>query len=687
MDKFFNRILSAKPIYKKIFKIFTVLVLITSFAIYGITALSKQTKLIPENPLIVSADNNSQVSLSSGYKELIDKNDQKDTNMEKNEQKDIETEEREQKDQKDKNPKQKSSQEDVDSKNDDSLKDNTPKDENTDLDNNLPNIEITKPEDKEEKKSNQYFTTSIINGETVATRNYSFHIKQLEHPYIVKDIQVHLNGSTNDIHNISGDKTTLTNVNLTLAEGNNNIKVSINYEEKDGKTFTVFGDYTVIYEKDAIIINTDLEDKETYQDALTFQARAFQGKQEVPIKVTHNDKVVNGNDSNKYEVNLKEGKNIISIHAEQNEVEASKTYTIVYKKPSLTIETDLKNQTVNTSNFSFTARAFDGKERVNLTIHHNEKSISENEKGEYSVTLIEGENIFVLTAKKGNVKHTETYKVIYSPEVGNGEGQEEDKHAPTITIFDIKDGETIKNATRTFHVKAVSYEGKSLTGGNGVVTATNNGKPISINWSDSSQVSFTVKLENGENNIVVTAKDSEGNTATKKITVYGKVVEEGGVIGTITLSLEATTIGLGKIIPPEKVEIYQGEHASHVIDRVFKKHGITYDYTGTHENGFYLAAIYRNGLVKNPKIPDDLLELLKRDFTRVETDSYDPNSLGEFDFTEGSGWMYSVNGIYPNVGFADYYFKDGDVVRIRFTLALGADIGGGMPGSDYGKEW
>src|SRR5699024_1527388 len=29
------------------------------------------------------------------------------------------------------------------------------------------------------------------------------------------------------------------------------------------------------------------------------------------------------------------------------------------------------------------------------------------------------------------------------------------------------------------------------------------------------------------------------------------------------------------------------------------------------------------------------------------------------------------------VGFADYYLSDGDVMRTQFTLALGADIGGG----------
>ena len=59
---------------------------------------------------------------------------------------------------------------------------------------------------------------------------------------------------------------------------------------------------------------------------------------------------------------------------------------------------------------------------------------------------------------------------------------------------------------------------------------------------------------------------------------------------------------------------------------------------------------------------------------------------GEFDFATGSGWMYSVNGIYPNYGFSDCYLQDGDVLRVRFTLRYGADIGGAMASGNGGNE-
>ena len=39
--------------------------------------------------------------------------------------------------------------------------------------------------------------------------------------------------------------------------------------------------------------------------------------------------------------------------------------------------------------------------------------------------------------------------------------------------------------------------------------------------------------------------------------------------------------------------------------------------------------------------------------------------------------MYCLKNVFPNVGFADSYLSEGDVVRVQFTLALGSDIGGG----------
>ena len=51
-------------------------------------------------------------------------------------------------------------------------------------------------------------------------------------------------------------------------------------------------------------------------------------------------------------------------------------------------------------------------------------------------------------------------------------------------------------------------------------------------------------------------------------------------------------------------------------------------------------------------------------------------NLYEFDGGPASGWMYSVNGVFPNYGCADYKLQNGDVIAWRYTCNLGGDIGG-----------
>ena len=52
------------------------------------------------------------------------------------------------------------------------------------------------------------------------------------------------------------------------------------------------------------------------------------------------------------------------------------------------------------------------------------------------------------------------------------------------------------------------------------------------------------------------------------------------------------------------------------------------------------------------------------------------NYLYEFDGGQGSGWMYKVNGWFPNYGCSSYYLSDGDVIEWIYTCDYGADIGG-----------
>ena len=51
------------------------------------------------------------------------------------------------------------------------------------------------------------------------------------------------------------------------------------------------------------------------------------------------------------------------------------------------------------------------------------------------------------------------------------------------------------------------------------------------------------------------------------------------------------------------------------------------------------------------------------------------NYLYEFDGGNLSGWMYKVNGWFPNYGCSSYYLSDGDVIEWVYTCDLGKDVG------------
>lgn len=50
-------------------------------------------------------------------------------------------------------------------------------------------------------------------------------------------------------------------------------------------------------------------------------------------------------------------------------------------------------------------------------------------------------------------------------------------------------------------------------------------------------------------------------------------------------------------------------------------------------------------------------------------------NLYAYDASDLSGWMYSVNGAFPNYGCSQYVVQAGDVIVWHYTCDLGADLG------------
>ncbi len=53
------------------------------------------------------------------------------------------------------------------------------------------------------------------------------------------------------------------------------------------------------------------------------------------------------------------------------------------------------------------------------------------------------------------------------------------------------------------------------------------------------------------------------------------------------------------------------------------------------------------------------------------------NNLYEFDCGSLSGWLYSVNGWFPNYGSSSYELKNNDIIEWRYSCDLGKDVNGG----------
>ncbi|MDU6985059.1 MAG: DUF4430 domain-containing protein [Terrisporobacter othiniensis] len=160
--------------------------------------------------------------------------------------------------------------------------------------------------------------------------------------------------------------------------------------------------------------------------------------------------------------------------------------------------------------------------------------------------------------------------------------------------------------------------------------------------------------------------------------------------GYVTVSMEKFTLGLGYIIEPVRVPIYEGDTGAKVITRLIDENlgKGSYEYTGSigNQSGvvgqtFYLASV-RDKDKRDAKIPKYILDVCDEPYGR-DRDEW----LGEFDYTFMSGWMYAVNNWFPNYGSGSYKLKDGDVMRWQYTVwGYGADLGSTFMSDDGGTD-
>lgn len=147
--------------------------------------------------------------------------------------------------------------------------------------------------------------------------------------------------------------------------------------------------------------------------------------------------------------------------------------------------------------------------------------------------------------------------------------------------------------------------------------------------------------------------------------------------GSVYASVEKFTLGQGYLVSPTEVKFKEGENYANILDRVLKANGYTYDASMTSQ-GFYLVSI-DNADNRHINVSKCIQNMPGKNMpaNKVTTGNpYPNNGLGQFSYSQQSGWYYFVNNMAPQVGMDSLKVQNGDVVRFQFTLyAYGGDLG------------
>lgn len=138
------------------------------------------------------------------------------------------------------------------------------------------------------------------------------------------------------------------------------------------------------------------------------------------------------------------------------------------------------------------------------------------------------------------------------------------------------------------------------------------------------------------------AADDTSDAKTCNITILCDTILNN--MDNLTAGKEAYVPSNGVILDTSTVEFIEGETVFDVLKRVCDYTGIQLEYSWTPMyDSYYIEGI---------------------------------NNLYEFDCGNESGWMYKVNGWFPNYGCSKYMLEDGDTIVWCYTCnGLGADVG------------
>lgn len=157
---------------------------------------------------------------------------------------------------------------------------------------------------------------------------------------------------------------------------------------------------------------------------------------------------------------------------------------------------------------------------------------------------------------------------------------------------------------------------------------------------------FKAIVKQGVNNLKISSVNSLGNTSIESIPVLFQNTNAQAVP---QVTVKVAGVNGANMYEGQSI-IEEGDTAYSVLVKAIGKHNIV---SRPYKEGVYVVSI---------------------------------NGLSERDYGDESGWMYRVNGVFPEVFAGEVDLKDGDTLEWLYTTNLGKDIGATLPNSPGGSN-
>ncbi|WP_455190512.1 hypothetical protein [Eubacterium ramulus] len=561
------------------------------------------------------------------------------------------------------------------------------------------------------------FTTSLKDGDEVTDPEYPFTVDLTEKgkQLTLVSITVNLNGS---------GRICKSRDSLTLKEGANSVYVTVRfrdskYNQIDASTKV----YTIYYypenEVQLVVRNARTGEYINDQDALTvmqdtlwIEVRARKASHgvisDVAARVRLNNRTQNSDSDGIYRMGLTLGNNQLKVTAgEGGNTQKTLSCTVNYKIDNFMISFESSIRTEKISNnpgigdkvfkgitklkyastsadFSFRVRnstvtGVEKIDKIQMTNRYGTLDITDlaGADGYISITLdaSRSTDIKVYCTDSDGESQWYTWSITYERVLDPAENQ---KNAPVIRA-DVTN-ETVNKNPFIIPIKVFDHNGNELKANENFTLYLNGEYQDYHSRQQDGTYEYNLVLTEGPNTVVIKAVDNEGYTAEKTLTVtYNPVAEEARV----RVIVSGEVVGLGTMID-ETITAKSDQTVAEIVEARLAAHGYSTIHDGVaNADSYFLRHVMKPGIATGWSISSEersLLDMLGYDLTEGPRSV---DSLGEKDFTAGSGWMVTLNHYYIAQTMGTRPIRDGDEIHLIYTLSVGKDIGVDTSSSIY----